>query len=59
MDTNKWQMVAVPKKLWDKVKDEVKRKKFWSSPSEYVRDAIKQKLYILNFVFRACNPHIL
>lgn len=46
-----WQMVAIPRSLWNKIKEEVDEKRFWSSPSEYVRDAIKQKLNIYMFRF--------
>lgn len=44
MASEKWKMVAVPKGVWNVVKEVTDDKSYWTSPTEFVRDAIKDKL---------------
>jgi len=42
---SEWTPVAIPTKIVDEVKDVLKKKPgFWLSPSEFVRDAVREKL---------------
>lgn len=48
MKASDWTNITFPKKLLDIVKKEVDTKGLWTSPSEYIRDAVKAKLNIYN-----------
>ena len=42
-----WSSVRIPAELKEQVKDLIKRIPFWASPDEFVRDAVREKVNIV------------